>query len=532
MPLSFARTVLPPLTPASGTLSKPVAATRLAWNFAANVAQFAVLMAIGVWYTPYLIVHLGVSGYGLIPLVLQLTTWLRVFTTGLSAGLGRFMILAVAQHDEAAANRVFNTALFTTAAVIGVAVASWIAFDPAGLVRSPAALEHEATLLVAMALVAFLLLSIAVPFESAFFCANRLDVASMLSIAVACARVGVVVALFHVSTPGLWQVGAGLIAAAALSLGGAALLSKQLMPFLRVRARDWDRKTLRGLADTGAWSSLNHVGTVLFLGIDLLVVNRLFGAEATGLYAACLQWPTLIRGVASTLAPVFAPPIAGLYATGLEEGLVGFCARSVRVMALLVALPVAVVSALSRPLLHLWLGPTFADLAPLMTLMTVHLSVNLAFLPLHQVAVVTGHVRVPGLVSTGVGAANLAGALLLAGPGGLGLYGVALAGALTLTFKNLIFTPLYTARVLQLPPGIFLRSAIPGLVTTALLGAFLTAVTFIWTVASWPALIAAAAVATAVYAAVAWQGLSESERTFMRGFAGRWGSANVQETVA
>jgi hypothetical protein len=43
----------------------------------------------------------------------------------------------------------------------------------------------------------------------------------------------------------------------------------------------------------------------------------------------------------------------------------------------------------------------------LLTLMTFHLCITLAFLPLHQVTVVTAHVRVPGLVSIAIGAANL-----------------------------------------------------------------------------------------------------------------------------
>ena len=51
--------------------------------------------------------------------------------------------------------------------------------------------------------------------------------------------------------------------------------------------------------------------------------------------------------------------------------------------------------------------------------------------------------RVPAIVTIVMGFGNLGLAILLAGPMGWGLYGVAAAGAIALTAKNLIFTPLY-----------------------------------------------------------------------------------------
>jgi hypothetical protein len=48
-------------------------------------------------------------------------------------------------------------------------------------------------------------------------------------------------------------------------------------------------------------------------------------------------------------------------------------------------------------------------------------------------------------------------ALLLAGPVGWGLYGVAAAGAIMLTAKNLVFTPIYNARCLKRSPLVFFR---------------------------------------------------------------------------
>jgi len=60
-------------------------------------------------------------------------------------------------------------------------------------------------------------------------------------------------------------------------------------------------------------------------------------------------------------------------------------------------------------------------------------------------------VKVPGLVTLAVGVFNLALALFLAKVLGWGLYGLAGAGAISLTLRRFVFTPLYVAAVLHQP---------------------------------------------------------------------------------
>ena len=49
-------------------------------NVLANVGLFVLQTGIGIWYTPYLIAHLGVPVYGLVPLTAQvrITFWFMV----------------------------------------------------------------------------------------------------------------------------------------------------------------------------------------------------------------------------------------------------------------------------------------------------------------------------------------------------------------------------------------------------------------------------------------------------------------------
>ena len=57
-------------------------------------------------------------------------------------------------------------------------------------------------------------------------------------------------------------------------------------------------------AGTGGWVIINQIGAILYLQIDVLVANRMFGPEQSGSYAAMLQLPYLIRLLGTTIAAV------------------------------------------------------------------------------------------------------------------------------------------------------------------------------------------------------------------------------------
>lgn len=448
---------------------------RLAVNVAANLASYAVGLVIGIWYVPYLIHHVGTVGYGLIPLITTMTNYMGIVTLGLNAAVGRFITLAAEQGDHPRANRVFNTSLFGSVLLVLVLMppALWAALNVERLLRVPPAYVTQARWLALATVAAFLLNQIKTAFDVSTFCRNRFDLRNLVSIGESLTRVAVVVTFFSLAPPQLWQVGTAIVASGVFSFLGAVYFWRRLMPELRIHLGGFDLRTLRELVGMAGWNVLNQIGTILFLGVDLLVINRLFGARTGGHYAAVLQWSALLRGLASAFAGAFIPTIIAFYARRDLEGLVHYARRSVKLTGLAMALPIGLVCGSSRSLLQAWLGPDFASLAPLLSLMTAHLAINLGYLPLHGINTATNQVRLPGIVQLAMGAANLALALLLAGPARWGVYGVAGAGAIVLTFKNTVFTPIYAAHVLKLPWNTFLKGSLPS-VTAAVATAGLT----------------------------------------------------------
>jgi membrane protein EpsK len=154
--------------------------------------------------------------------------------------------------------------------------------------------------------------------------------------------------------------------------------------------------------------------------------------------------------------------------------------------------------------------------------------VNLAVLPLFNIQVATNHVRLPGILTCVMGLGSLGLSLFLAGPAGWGMYGVAVAGALMLTAKNLVFTPLYAAHILGLGYGAFFREMLPVIASTvglALAGWWLAQNQ---PITSWLGLGLAGAVLAAAFFAIAGRfALTREERSQMlrRIWQGRTGVA-------
>ncbi len=488
-------------------------------NLASNLGSFALGLIITVWLTPYLIHNLSTASYGLIPLVSQITGYMIVFTAVFNSVVGRYVTMALEQGDNEGANHFFNSALFgnlfgVLLLIVPVGLATW-RID--SLIVIPAGQVTQARWLFACTVAAFFLGTIQSPFGISTFYTNRLDLRSAISVLQQIAKVALIISLFSLLQPQIWQVGLATMLSMCFGWGWTFRFFRRLTPTLRVSIYYFRLSALRSLLSTGGWISFNQIGGLLFLAIDLILVNRLFGAEAGGRYAVALQASVFLRTIAGVIAGVFGPTIFYLFARHEIDALVAYSRRAVRILGIAMALPIGLICGLSKPLLTTWVGPEFADLAPLMSLLTIHLSVNLAVHPLFNVQTATDKVRWPAVMTCAMGLVNLGLAVYLAGHTQWGGYGVAIAGAVALTSKNLLFTPLYAAHALGCRLGVFFRGIVATLgatIGTALVG---LAITLAWHPSGWLQLALAGLAVTIGYAVVAfWVLLNAEDRRVLR----------------
>jgi O-antigen/teichoic acid export membrane protein len=492
----------------------PARSRRFALNLVANLAQLGLGMGVGAFYVPFLVRRLGPALYGLVPLTSMVTSYMTLITMGLDSAVSRSLSITLERKDHRGANRVFNVSLWGNLALAAVLAvpSAWAVVHVGRILRIPPGYETAARWLFAGTIAAFLLNLVKTPFGVSAFCCNRLDLLNLVSGSETLTRVGLVVSLFCLVTPKIEYIGAAILAGTVVSTFGMVWTWRVLTPDLRIRLREFDWKLLRGLCGTGGWVVVSQIGVMLYLNTDLLIANRLFGPEQSGRYAAVLQLPILLRSIATAVGGIFPPTMYQIYARGDFDHLVDYLKRAIKLVGLVMALCIGLVCGFSEPLLRLWLGPGFASLAPLLSLMAIHLCINLSMYPLYAVPLAADRVKVPGLVTLAIGVGNLALALFLASGLGWGLYGLAAAGAIMLTIRHLLFTPLYSAHILNRPWGTFLRGIVPVVLATLATIGLCRLMLWHGSISNWFELGAAAAEVSLVFAVAVYLLITPEER--------------------
>ena len=491
---------------------------RFGLNLVTNVGHLGLTMVVGVLYVPFLVTHLGPAVYGLVPLISMVTSYMALMTLGLNSAIGRSLMIALGQEDHKRANLIFNVAFSANLAL------SALLLIPAGfaianvdqIIRIPPGYESAARWLFAGTIAAFLLNQIRIPFTGGPFFRNRLDLANLVAVCETLTRVGLVVCLFTIATPRVEYIGMGILLGTVVSTVGMIKLWKVLTPTLRIQFGQFDWKLLRNMCCTAGWVVVSQLGLMLYLNIDLLLANRLFGPEQGGRYAAVLQLPILLRSLAYAVGGIFPPTMYQLYARGEIGELVKYLNGGIKFLGLVMALSIGLVCGFSEPLLRLWLGPAFSNLAPLLFVMAIHLVANLSVYPLYAVPLAADRVRTQGLVAVAVGVGNLLLALFLAKVCGWGLYGLAVAGAIMLTIRYFLFMPFYAARIVKQPCSTFFKPVLPTILGAVVMIGLCKLILWHWTISNWFELGLAATAVSLIFCPLAYFLLAPRERMTLR----------------
>ena len=488
-------------------------------NVSSNLAFVLVQTVANLWLTPYLIHYLGIAVFGMVPLVSSLVSYMAILGTAHHATVSRFLAIELEHGEGVSANKTFNTALFAT---IGAILALGplilvISFVFSTLFHVPPGWERDAGWLFAIVGMSFFVTTVSNNFGVSPFIHSRFLWINIVNLVALLARMGLMFALFSLFRARLWYVGAGILTSALISLVAFALLWRKLTPELHVQIKAFDRSRLGALTGMGGWVAVNTVGAMLLGGADLLIVNAFFGAAMTGGYASAAQFSALMQYLVGTVGGVIRPVILIRYAQGDLAGLRDLSSRVIRLLGFALALPVGLLCGFSRPLLTVWLGPSFGYLSVLLVVIVCHLSLNLSVRPLLDVQNAFNKVRWPGIVTLLSGGLDLGLAVALATWGKWGATGVAVACAVAWTAKNGFYVPIYTARIMKLPWWAFLPSLSASVIGTLFVGIASYGLASVRMPGNWFTLAYSAALVSLVYAAVVWAiGLSRADRQLLK----------------
>ncbi len=443
-------------------------------NLISNIGLFLIGIIINLYLTPFYIKHVGIEALGLIRLALILPMYTGLVSLIISKSVGRFLTIDLQNDNMHEANQTLNTAFFSISTIL-LFLVPFIFFISShlGLVFNiPEGLEEQAEILFLGVLMASVIGLFSGLFMIPAYAYNRLEIANMSNLFTKLLQFGLIVFLLAYVSLDLSLIGYAYVVTTLVGLLLSIYIWKKFAPELSINYHDFNKDKLKEMTATGSWIMINQLGAMFFLYIDLILINIFFGATETGEYSTVLQWSSLLRSLASVFVGVLGPMIMISYAKNHMEKLIKISTLSVKMMGLVMAIPIGIIAGLAGPLLSIWIGEEFANLAPLMWLMILPLTINLAILPLFNVQVALNKVKIPGLFSLSIGLGNLLLALVFIMSLDIGIYSIALASAIMLIIKNFIFTPLYASHILGLSKTFFYKFTISGFIISIII--FLT----------------------------------------------------------
>lgn len=247
------------------------------------------------------------------------------------------------------------------------------------------------------------------------------------------------------------------------------------------------------------WVLINSVGLLLNTQVALIIVNKLFGDVAGAEYSLAAIWSTLLISIAALVTNLFTPMTYSYYAKQDRKGLIHFTSATTKIVGLFMALPIALVCIFSPQLLTIWVGAEFAHLAPLIWICVAPVILKIMVSCISPITVAYNRVRSLVVLTLPMGFLNVVLALLFPYIFDIGMYGVALAGLITLLLRYGVINPLFIASIVQIPVLTYLKKMLYGVGGLTILSATGLALVSAINVSTLPTLILAGCGIAAVY---------------------------------
>ncbi len=428
-------------------------------NVLSNWGSYAVAMGVNFFLSPYVVRHLGNTGYGVWTLILSLTGYLGLLDLGVRGAVTRYIARFHTQADHDKAGNVASSAMiiFSSAGLLAILSSLILAVFVVGRLNIPSQYLMAARIVllltglsVAVSLVNGVYGGIAVGLQ-------RFDLTNSIEVTINVLRAAAIVVALH--------LGSGIVTLASIQLGftlarwiANIALTRHLYPELRIRLASADRAGMNLIFSFGLFSFLLHVSTSLIYASDNVVIGAYLPVTAVTFYVIggnLIEYTrTLVSGISQTMTPLASSIEAKEDETQLQR-IVLFGSRA----GTMVMLPIAVTFMLrGSSFIGLWMGWQYAELSG--RVLSV-LSITLLFWAANTITagILLGLSKhkpiVPVMLAEGL--CNLA--LSIVWVKSMGILGVAWGTVVPSLCTNLLFWPWYTRRTLGIHPLAFLMSA-------------------------------------------------------------------------
>ncbi len=439
-------------------------------NLIYSLLNFVLGIAYGLVIPAFLIRKIGTGAFGLVQITLSLMMYIGIITGSLNEAINRIFTIEIQEKKFQEANKTFNTALgiYFIVFLITIPAIIYISFYVEEIFKVPAGLEIESRYLFFLNLVSFFLVLFCSVFLVPAYANNRVDLFQSNNIVRNFFRLILILIFVGMISPTLTLVGLSSFIASVIGLVWSIIVGYKQAPYLSIKLNFFDKTKVKPLFVFGGWTIVNQIGILLFLYIDVIIVNIFIGEIASGEYGAIMQWNAVFRNFSGVLGQLFAPMFMIYYGRKEFSKLKTLIPRALKILGLLLAIPVGIVFGLSKEILEVWLGNDFIHLSNALKLMVSHLSINYAMVLLSSVALVYNNIKQVGLFTLIIGLLHVVLSIILIKIPEIGFYGPLISALVLLSIKNFIFLPLYSSKFAEINKVVFYRIILQIILVTSL----------------------------------------------------------------
>jgi O-antigen/teichoic acid export membrane protein len=483
-------------------------------NILSSWVAYAIRLALGFLFVPYITSVFGSEQYGVWVIIFQAISYISLFDLGFERAVVRFVAKYYAQGDEEAVRRTLSTSqgiflILAPAVLIAVSAVALLLFDFVKV--SDVALRSDGQ--IALIIIGVLLTTRFAlgTIHHALQGLQRFDIINAIDIGEEILRFGSMALLLSMGY-GMIGLAIAILGVNVLRLAAAWIWLHAVEPTIRWDPRAFDKERFKELYGYSKMSFGITIAWLVIFGSDSILLGMIASASAAGIYAPAAQLMLYMRHVINAIGIPLAPAISHLEAKGRDYGVVRTYLAGLKYVTFISFFLSCGVIIFARPFVSLWLPSEFAQTADVMMILAVGSAI---FLP--QIignSILFGIERHRYLFYVLVCEAVLKIGLSFLLIGEYGAKGMAIAAAVPQVILYLTIYPYFMSKVLgqSLPHllGVAARSGFLAILATVATG---LAMRTVLPPETWPTLLCDTAVTGGVALAVGWSLVVErSER--------------------
>ena len=446
---------------------------RIAINMIAQFITFFINLAVNFFLTPYITANVGKEVYGFVNLAFQTTGYVTIFTSALNAMVGRYITINLSKKDYKSANMYFSSVIVANTiislALVGPSVFAILFLDK--WLQIPAQYTIDVKLLWMFIFIDFLLSLCTNCYGVATYASNRLDLSAKRSTENTFIRAISLLLLFSFFVPRVWYVGFTKFICGFWIIITNIYYTRTLVPQLRFNKAAVKVKAVLELIKVGIWNSVQQLSTILINGCDMLITNIYIDAASMTLMGFAKTVPNYLMSIIGIVSGSFGPQMTILYGKGDMDEFIKYVKSAIKVCGFICSVPILGFIAFGTHFFHLWLPTLTTGEVHTVQILSILILAQTIFdvyiYPLYTVNQITTRLRVPVLVSLGIGVANIFGSIILCVHTDLGVYAIQIVSSVLLTARVFFFAPIYAAYILNQKWWIFYGPLFRGAASSA-----------------------------------------------------------------